>query len=99
MNPRQSWRRFGSYPNPQIWQKKQLDDGSWKYPGKTHDPDSGANYFLIETFRNLRVLVEMYGYNRNHPAILKAAEFLFSCQTPEGDNGAILELLIKSGFE
>ncbi|HSQ28007.1 MAG TPA: prenyltransferase/squalene oxidase repeat-containing protein [Anaerolineales bacterium] len=90
---------------------KQLEDGSWKYAGKTFDPDPGQNYFLLETYRNLRVLVEMYGMNREQPALALAAEYIFSCQTEEGDirgiignqympyyHGAILELLIKAGY-
>jgi hypothetical protein len=88
----------------------QQPDGSWKYPGKVSNPE-WENYFLLETFRNLRVLVEVYGFNRQHPAIEKAAEFVFSCQTEEGDirgilgnqyipyyHSAILEILIKAGY-
>jgi hypothetical protein len=53
----------------------------------------------------------MYGVHRDHPTLRKAAAYLFSCQTPEGDirgilgnqympyyHGAILELLIKAGY-
>jgi hypothetical protein len=53
----------------------------------------------------------MYGMDIRHPAIQGAAEFIFACQTGEGDirgiignqympyyHGAILELLIKAGF-
>ncbi len=91
--------------------KKQLADGSWKYAGKTIDLDTNQNYFLLETYRNLRVLVEMYGMNRKHSAVAQAAEYVFSCQTEEGDirgiignqympyyHGAILELLIKADY-
>jgi hypothetical protein len=91
--------------------KKQLADGSWKYAGKTIDLDTHQNYFLLETYRNLRVLVEMYGMNQKHSAVAKAAEYVFSCQTEEGDirgiignqympyyHGSILELLIKAGY-
>lgn len=98
---------------PQVTRlvQKQLGDGSWKYAGKTFDPDTGQNYYLLETYRNLRVLVEMYALNREHPALALAAEYLFSCQTDEGDirgiignqympyyHGSILELLIKAGY-
>ncbi|MGD9100011.1 MAG: terpene cyclase/mutase family protein [Anaerolineae bacterium] len=89
----------------------QQPDGSWRYRGKSYDAQTGTNYNLIETYRNLRVLVEMYGLNRQHPALQKAAEYMFSCQTAEGDirgiignqympyyHGAILELLIKAGY-
>jgi len=50
--------------------------------------------------------------NKNHPAIRKASEYLFSCQTEERDirgilanqyapyyTGAIMYLLIKAGYE
>lgn len=98
---------------PQVTRlvQNQLGDGSWKYAGKTFDPDTGQNYYLLETYRNIRVLVEMYGMNREHPALALAAEYFFSCQTDEGDirglignqympyyHGAILELLIKAGY-
>jgi hypothetical protein len=88
----------------------QQADGSWKYPGKVSNPE-WENYSLLETFRNLRVLVEFYGFNSWHPVIERAAEFVFSCQTEEGDirgilgtqympyyHGAILELLVKAGY-
>ncbi|MBN2548549.1 MAG: terpene cyclase/mutase family protein [Anaerolineales bacterium] len=91
---------------------KQQPDGSWRYPGKSSDSGSGENYNLLETYRTLRVLVEMYGLQRSHPALGRAAEFVFGCQTDEGDirgilgsqympyyHGAILELLIKAGFD
>jgi hypothetical protein len=91
--------------------KKQLDDGSWKYPGKIHESVPNQNYSLLETFRNLRVLVEVYGLTKEYRAMKDAADYIFSCQTDEGDirgilgnqympyyHGAILELLIKAGF-
>jgi len=90
---------------------KQQADGSWRYPGKSYDPITNANYDLLETYRTLRLLVEMYGFRREHPALAKAAEYVFSCQTEEGDirgiignqympyyHGAILELIIKAGY-
>ena len=89
---------------------KQLEDGSWRYPGKC-TCDAWANYELLETYRQLRVLVEMYGFSRAHPAIQRAAKYAFSCQTEESDirgilgnqytpyyHGAIAELLIKAGY-
>ncbi len=90
---------------------KQQADGSWHYPGKPYDPVANTNYTLLETYRSLRLLVEMYGFDRRHPAIQEAAAYLFACQTGEGDirgilgnqympyyHGAILELLIKAGY-
>jgi len=92
--------------------KKQQYDGSWKYPGGKKHIRSQENYNQIETFRNLGELVEKYGFNKDHEAIRKAAEFLFQFQTEEGDfrgiygyqyattyTPAIMELLIKSGYE
>jgi hypothetical protein len=94
-------------PIPPRLLKRQQKDGSWRYPRPT------AEYFnhdLIETFRNLGILIEMYGFRIEHPAIRRAAEYIFSCQTSEGDirgvlgtqympyyHAAILELLLKAG--
>jgi hypothetical protein len=89
----------------------QQADGSWRYHGKSYDPETGTHYDLLETYRNLRVLVEMYGFHRGHPAPDSAAEYVLSYQTEEGDirgilgnqympyyHGAMLELLIKAGY-
>jgi len=91
---------------------KQQANGSWRYPGTSGHPAGNANYDLLETYRALRILVEMYGFQHTHPALAKAAEHLFSCQTEQGDlrgilgnqympyyHGALLELLIKAGYE
>jgi len=88
---------------------KQQDNGSWKYPGKS--VDAKQDYNQLETFRNLAVLIEKYGFNNNHPAIKNAAIYLYSCQTEEGDfrgiyasqytqtySAGIMELLIKAGY-
>lgn len=92
--------------------RKQQSDGSWEYPGGNKHIRSKENYNQIETYRILRDLVEKYGFTREHEAIQKAAEFLFNFQTEEGDfrgiygtqytttyTPAIMELLIKSGYE
>jgi hypothetical protein len=89
----------------------QSENGSWRYHGGRKRIRSDEDYDQIETYRNLRELVEKYAINSNHPALRKAAEFLFGQQTDEGDfrgicgrqyvpyySGAILELLIKSGY-
>jgi hypothetical protein len=98
-------------PNALAILAKQQANGCWRYPARSVDPLNGTNYNLLETFRNLRFLVDMYGFHREHTIIQKAAEFLFSCQTEEGDirgilgnqympyyHGAILTLLIKAGY-
>jgi hypothetical protein len=90
--------------------RKQQPDGSWKYPGRQH-PDSGIKYQLIETWKMLRFLVDLYEMDRRHPAIERAAEYVFMCQTEEGDirgilanqyapyyTGALMSLLIKAGY-
>lgn len=89
--------------------KKQLPDGSWPRPGKPEHP--AINYALIETWRHFRFLVEQYGFTSQHPQARQAAEFIFSCQTEEGDlrgilanqyatyyTGAIMALLIQAGY-
>ncbi|OGO30216.1 MAG: hypothetical protein A2Z16_03010 [Chloroflexi bacterium RBG_16_54_18] len=88
--------------------RKQLPDGSWPRPGDKKFP--AVNYNLIETWRQLRYLVEKYGMTRQHPQVERAVEFVFSCQSPQGDlrgilanqyatyyTGAILSLLIQAG--
>ena len=93
--------------------KKQNDEGFWKYPGKISEEwNTQEDYNQIETFRQLGYLIIKYGFNNKHEAIEKAAEFLFSKQTDEGDirgiysnqhspnyTAMILELLILAGYE
>lgn len=103
-------RRLWQLPEAQMIFKKQQPDGSWIYPGKKKHKD--INYSLIETWRQFRFLIEKYGFTREDSATQRAAEFLFSCQTAEGDirgflanqyatyyTGAIMSLLIKAGYE
>jgi len=90
--------------------KRQEPDGSWKYGGTIIHAD-WENYRLLETYRSIGFLVQMYGLTRDHPALARAAEFLLSFQTPDGDirgilgnqtmpyyHGAILERLIQAGY-
>ena len=104
-------------PPQHLWQlpqaqkilKKQLPDGSWPRPAAKKHP--AINYPLIETWRHFRFLVEQFGFTRHHPQARRAAEFLFSCQTEDGDirgmlanqyatyyTGAIMALLIQAGY-
>ncbi len=89
--------------------KKQQPDGFWRYP-KQPPPPTG-NYDLLETFRQLRTLVQMYRLDAGHPALRSAAEWVLAHQTPEGDirgilgnqympyyHGMILALLIEAGY-
>lgn len=91
--------------------RRQSKNGRWKYPAPGATDRSLEDYDQIETFRNLGFLVEKYGFTRRHPAVQKAAAFLFSFQTAAGDfrgiygrqyspnySAAIMELLIKGGY-
>jgi hypothetical protein len=97
---------------PGAWEilKKQQSDGSWIFPGRKKNPVE--NYSLVETWKQFRYLVDVYGFNRDDSSAARAAEFLFSCQTEDGDirgfianqyatyyTGAIISLLIKAGYE
>ena len=89
--------------------KKQLEDGSWKMPGK---PDQyGENKFLVETYKMVGLLVEKFLLSKDHSNLENAAEYIFSCQTEEGDirgiyatqystnyTAGMLELLVKAGY-
>ena len=90
----------------------QKPDGSWQYKGNRPGDELGEAYELLETWKTIRKLVEMYGLNSSHPAIDRACEYILSYQTEEGDirgilsnqympyyMGAILEILIKAGYE
>ncbi len=104
----------------QVWElpevkrvfQKQQTDGSWKHSGKETVSFPKYHYALIETWKVYHLLVERYGVTAEHEGARKAAEFLFSCQTDQGDirgilanqyatyyTGAILATLIKTGYE
>jgi Squalene-hopene cyclase C-terminal domain len=93
--------------------KRQLGNGAWKYPGggKEH-LRSQEDYDQLETFRALGLLVEKYSLTKRHQTIRRAADYLCSHQTSEGDfrgiygnqyspnySAAIMELLIKAKYE
>lgn len=99
---------------PQNILRKQQADGSWLYPGASamRHIRSQENYNQVETYRNLGLLVELYGFNKEHAAIKKAAEWLIGFQSDEGDirgiygnqftpnyTASITELLIKAGYK
>jgi hypothetical protein len=107
-------------PINQIWKLsevqntlgKQQSDGSWKYAGKKTVSYPVFHYPLIQTWKNFRVIVEQYELTKKQEAVRKAAEFLFSCQTEQGDirgmlanqyatyyTGAIMAHLIRAGYE
>jgi hypothetical protein len=91
--------------------KKQKSDGSWLYPNKKASLRSSTNYNQYQTYKTLAELVEFYGLNKNHEAIRKAARYLFSFQTEDGEfrgmygnqyspnySASITEFLIKAGY-
>jgi len=91
---------------------RQQSDGSWRYPSPKLEIRSQENYNQLETYRMLGILVEKYGFTREHQALQKAAEFLFKFQTEEGDfrgifgnqynpyyTAAFMEILTKAGYD
>ena len=91
--------------------KQQQKEGDWKYPAWKTKLEEPENYNLLETYRQLGFLIEKYGFTKEHDAIKKTAEYIFSCQMDEGDirgfygtqyspnyTAAITELLIKAGY-
>ena len=91
--------------------KNQQSNGSWIYPNKKAMLRSPTNYNQYQTYKTVAELVEFYGLNKKHEAIRKAAEYLFSFQTGEGEfrgmygnqyspnySASITEFLIKAGY-
>lgn len=91
--------------------KKQQTNGSWIYPNKKAILRSPTNYNQYQTYKTVAELVELYGLNKKHEAIKKAANYLFSFQTKEGEfrgmygnqyspnySASITEFLIKAGY-
>ncbi|TLM98899.1 hypothetical protein FDZ71_16495, partial [bacterium] len=80
-------------PINNLWQlpealktlRNQQPDGSWKYTGKKTVSYPKYHYPLLQTWKTFRVLVEQYEFTKKHHAAREAAEFLFSCQTQQGD--------------
>ena len=69
------------------------------------------NYDQLQTYKVLMDLVGKYEFSREHPALERAADFLFSFQTGEGDfrglyreqyspnyTAGMTELLVKAGY-
>jgi squalene-hopene cyclase-like protein len=91
--------------------RRQRPGGSWRYSeGRAHIR-SRSQYDQLETYRNLRVLVEKFGLDREHPALHAASEYLLAAQSTEGDirgiygaqyspnyTAGILELLVRAGY-
>jgi len=97
---------------PQNILKKQQANGSWRSYSKNSEKYPLVNYELIETWKQYRYLIEMYQFDKSIEAVEKASEYIFSCQSVEGDirgilanqyamyyTGAILYLLIRAGYQ
>ncbi|MFN2169578.1 MAG: prenyltransferase/squalene oxidase repeat-containing protein [Anaerolineae bacterium] len=106
-----SVERLWELPEPHKLVRQQQSDGSWRYPGRNRARFPETNYDLLQTFKSLGTLVQKYGFDRRHPAITRAAEYVFSCQTKEGDirgilgsqympyyHGLLVDLLIAAGY-
>jgi len=91
--------------------QKQQPDGSWICSGTWKITYPEHHYSLIETWKMFRVLVDEYGFTKANPATKRAAEFILSCQTDNGDirgfignqyatyyTGDVMALLIKAGY-
>lgn len=98
-------------PRVQRILKNQQSNGSWLYPNTKAMLRSPTNYNQYQTYKTVAELVEFYGLNKQHEAIRKAAEYLFSFQTREGEfrgmygnqyspnySASITEFLIKAGY-
>ncbi|MGD6807833.1 MAG: prenyltransferase/squalene oxidase repeat-containing protein, partial [Candidatus Bathyarchaeia archaeon] len=106
-------------PITHVWQlpeatrilRKQQSNGSWSHSGKKTVTYPKNHHELVETWKNLRILVERYEFTKEHEAARKAAEYLFSFQTEDGDirgmlanqyatyyTGAMLAFFIKAGY-
>lgn len=96
----------------EIILKKQRRDGSWRYPSRRASMWRRVDYDQYETFRKLAQLIEKYRFTKEHPSLPQIADYLFALQSPKGDirgiyadqtspnyTAAILELLIKAGYE
>jgi hypothetical protein len=92
--------------------RQQQPDGAW--PGRAADPliYPPDHYYLVETFKHFRLLVQRYQMDNTLEPLAKAAEYLFSFQTDSGDirgmignqyatyyTGLILALLIRAGYQ
>lgn len=91
--------------------RRQQRDGSWRYPSRSSRIRAAEDYDQLETYGTLLELVERYRLDVRHPSIPRAADFLLSFQTDEGDlrgiygnqytpnyTAAILAVLIDAGY-
>lgn len=105
-----SIERLWELPETEKILAKQQPDGSWAYPSSRKSGHESENYNLLETYRQLRFLIEQFGMDKKHPTITNAAEYVLAHQSSEGDirgifgsqyaphyTAGLLELLVKAG--
>jgi hypothetical protein len=98
-------------PEPRKIIQKQSANGFWKGT-KNKTPVYPENHTtLVATYKSFRTLIERYQFTRETAAVAKAAEYLFSFQTPDGDirgfignqyatyyTGYVLSQLMQAGY-
>lgn len=98
-------------PDAKALAGKQQADGSFRYPGGGNGQGGWTNYALVETFRQVRVMVDVFGMDCRYAPLRAAAEYVLGCQAPAGDirgilgnqpmpyyHGALLRLLVRAGM-
>lgn len=65
--------------------RRQRPNGSWSYSKRNAAARTQEQYDQFETYRQLGILVEQYGFDRLHSAIARAASFLLAFQSEDGD--------------
>ncbi|MDP9988394.1 hypothetical protein J2S98_003580 [Arthrobacter oryzae] len=96
-------------PIPRRIVRRQAANGSWTYPGRR--PRASTDYDLLETYRQLGFLVDMFGFTHRHPALAAAAGYVLAHQSAQGDlrgiygnqvspnyTAALIGLLSKAGY-
>jgi len=91
--------------------REQSAGGWWQSPTKKAPVYPAGHPRLVATFKCFRLLVERYRLDREITPITKAAEYLFTFQTNEGDirgfignqyptyyTGYVISLLIQAGY-
>ncbi|MBD3214602.1 MAG: hypothetical protein GF311_18470 [Candidatus Lokiarchaeota archaeon] len=89
----------------------QQENGSWPDKRKKQHRDINTDYELLETYRYVAQLIYFFDMDKTFTHMRKAAEFLFTTQTEEGDfrgiygnqyapnySSAVLELLCRLGY-
>ncbi|MDJ0923172.1 MAG: hypothetical protein QNJ77_01315 [Acidimicrobiia bacterium] len=99
-------------PASQRILRRQRSNGSWAGPKRKKATYPENHTDLLETFKQVRLLVERYEFSSKSEALAQAAEYLYSFQSHEGDlrgfianqyatyyTGYVLGLLIRAGYE